>query len=440
MVLLPASRVESSTVTVFLGGYANRPSVGSTRRRGGDTDVLARTPDGPDLARGRRSVRRRRAGCRRAPGTIPAALPAPLLSRGTARAGPGGSPGQTQQPGTQDHRADRLPGRPPPQAGAALRRRRRLGRRGGHGASCAGTWPSEWPTPTPCWSWTAAASPRRGTPPAAWPGSGAAGWARSRTARWASSWPTSRPGATPRWTGGCTCPRSGPRTPKRRQETHVPEAVTFQESWRIGLDLLDRSGPDVPFGWVAGDDEFGRASDFRAALRQRGLRYVLDVPCNTSIRDLGETPAPGRRLPPWRRVDAVGQGPAVLALASPGGRRRGQGSEGWCGRWRRGCRPRTRTAVSGRGAAGGHPHGGRGAAGLVHAVQCQRRAAAGVVEAHGRRHGVEELLQAGKGEVGLGPLRGAELGGLAPPHDAVAVGVVVLDPGEGSARGGKSRP
>lgn len=27
----------------------------------------------------------------------------------------------------------------------------------------------------------------------------------------------------------------------------------------------------MPFGWVAGDDEFGRASAFRAALRQRRL-------------------------------------------------------------------------------------------------------------------------------------------------------------------------
>jgi hypothetical protein len=52
---------------------------------------------------------------------------------------------------------------------------------------------------------------------------------------------------------------------------------------------------------------------------------VLDVPCNTSIRDLGETPAPGRRLPPWRRVDA-------WAKAQPSSRWRrlevGDGSKG----------------------------------------------------------------------------------------------------------------
>src|SRR5207302_1628858 len=36
---------------------------------------------------------------------------------------------------------------------------------------------------------------------------------------------------------------------KRRRKTHVPSAIVFQENWRIGLDLLQRSGPDVPHGW-----------------------------------------------------------------------------------------------------------------------------------------------------------------------------------------------
>src|ERR1700724_3368250 len=73
-------------------------------------------------------------------------------------------------------------------------------------------------------------------------------------------------------------PPDGAADRKRRKKCHVPNEVVYQETWRIGLDLLERSGADVPFGWVAGDDEFGPASAFRAALRQRGLRYVLDVP------------------------------------------------------------------------------------------------------------------------------------------------------------------
>jgi SRSO17 transposase len=59
---------------------------------------------------------------------------------------------------------------------------------------------------------------------------------------------------------------------KRRQKTHVPEGVTFQESWRIGLGLLERTAADLPFGWVAGDDEFGRVAAFREQWRWRHWR------------------------------------------------------------------------------------------------------------------------------------------------------------------------
>jgi SRSO17 transposase len=197
-------------------------------------------------------------------------------------------------------------------------------------------------------------------------------------------------------------PREWAEDGGRREETHVPEAATFREAWRIGLDLLDRSGADVPFGWVAGDDEFGRASAFRAALRERRLRYILDVPCNTSIRDLGETPAAGRRLPPWRRVDEWAQ-------AQPSSRWRrlevGNGSKG----------PRAVRALE----TWVQTRDDKGRAGPVERLVVIRTVAGeprvwytlsnacdvalpGLVRAHGRRHGAEELFRSGKGEVGLG--------------------------------------
>ncbi|WP_165253724.1 IS701 family transposase [Paludisphaera soli] len=84
----------------------------------------------------------------------------------------------------------------------------------------------------------------------------------------------------------------------RREKCHVPPEVVFREKWQIVLEMLDRSLPGLAHGWIAGDDEFGRASEFRAALRQRQERYVLDVPCNTTVRDLE------RRRPPRRRAGA----------------------------------------------------------------------------------------------------------------------------------------
>lgn len=87
---------------------------------------------------------------------------------------------------------------------------------------------------------------------------------------------------------------------ERREKGHVPPEVEFQEKWQIALALLDRSLPGLPHGWVTGDDEFGRPAEFRATLRLRKERYVLDVPCNTTIRDL-------QRRRPSRKRAGVGR-------------------------------------------------------------------------------------------------------------------------------------
>jgi SRSO17 transposase len=84
--------------------------------------------------------------------------------------------------------------------------------------------------------------------------------------------------------------------PVRRRKCHVPPEVESREAWRIAADLLERSGPELPHAWVVGDDEFGRPARFRAWLRRRGERYVLDVPCNTNVRD------PERRRPRRRHA------------------------------------------------------------------------------------------------------------------------------------------
>jgi SRSO17 transposase len=105
-------------------------------------------------------------------------------------------------------------------------------------------------------------------------------------------------------------PRDWAEVPARREKCHVPEDVEFREGWRIAADLLERCGPGLPHGWVAGDDEFGRPAQFRSWLRRRGERYVLDVPGDTVVRDL-ECSRPERRAGrgarpqvPFGRVDA----------------------------------------------------------------------------------------------------------------------------------------
>lgn len=76
---------------------------------------------------------------------------------------------------------------------------------------------------------------------------------------------------------------------------HVPDEVVFRKTWEIAAKMLARSGPEIPHGWVVGDDELGRVAEFRALLRQRQEWAVLDVPCNALVCDLS-IPRPKRRL------------------------------------------------------------------------------------------------------------------------------------------------
>ncbi len=99
------------------------------------------------------------------------------------------------------------------------------------------------------------------------------------------------------------------RDEQRRQECHVPPEVCYQTRQEQCLEMLDEWREQVPHGWVTGDDELGRHTRFRHDLRERGERYVLGVPCTTTMRDL-EAPLPaysgrGRRpKAPWQSVTA----------------------------------------------------------------------------------------------------------------------------------------
>ncbi len=102
-------------------------------------------------------------------------------------------------------------------------------------------------------------------------------------------------------------PRDWAEDPQRREQCHVPDTVVFQEKWRLALTQWAQCRT-LPHAWVTADDEFGRVSEFRQTLRRGGARYVVDVPCNTLMRDLEAPPEVGasgrRRLPPFEPVQA----------------------------------------------------------------------------------------------------------------------------------------
>jgi len=190
---------------------------------------------------------------------------------------------------------------------------------------------------------------------------------------------------------------------QRRTQCYVPDDIAFQEQWRIGLDLIDRSGPAVPYGWVAADDEFGRATEFRAQLRLRHRRYVLDIPSTTLVREVGAKAKANGGRPGFERVaDWAARQPASRwkTITLRGGekgplkvralKRRVQtkDEDGHVGPVETvvvirslGEEPRTWYAVS----------------------NAERDVPlAQLVRVHGQRHQVEEVFGEGKGEVGLG--------------------------------------
>jgi SRSO17 transposase len=103
-------------------------------------------------------------------------------------------------------------------------------------------------------------------------------------------------------------PREWAEDEQRREKTHVPEEVVYQERWQIALDMLQRA-KDLPHGWICADSEFGGVVAFRAELRRRQERYLVDVPADTLVRDLEEAVGSPRKhgsgkKAPWRNVSA----------------------------------------------------------------------------------------------------------------------------------------
>ena len=103
-------------------------------------------------------------------------------------------------------------------------------------------------------------------------------------------------------------PKAWSKDKTRRKKCGVPKHIQYQTRHELALDMLKNNGRYLPHGWIAGDDEMGRSSRFRRDLRALSERYLLDVPSNTTVRDLeSEPPAYCGRGPhskqPFQRVD-----------------------------------------------------------------------------------------------------------------------------------------
>lgn len=103
-------------------------------------------------------------------------------------------------------------------------------------------------------------------------------------------------------------PKEWTKDKKRCRRAGVPKEVRFRTRHELALEMLREHRAVLPHAWVTGDDEMGRSSGFREELRGMNEQYLLAVPSNTLVRDLGAAPPPyrGSGQPPkvpFRRAD-----------------------------------------------------------------------------------------------------------------------------------------
>jgi SRSO17 transposase len=116
-------------------------------------------------------------------------------------------------------------------------------------------------------------------------------------------------------------------TAERRQKVHVPETVTFQTEPRIAAGLI---GQTVALGlvaldWVTADEEYGKNGDVLDEVERLALRYVVEVPVNTTVW----TEDPASCVPPYGGRGRVPTRPSREAVAAVAAVAAGLSRQAW---------------------------------------------------------------------------------------------------------------
>ena len=108
---------------------------------------------------------------------------------------------------------------------------------------------------------------------------------------------------------------------ERRREAGIPQDVIFHPKWELALTLIDRALTwEVPRGVITADAGYGNITEFRAALVERQLLYMVGIQNTTSVWvDAGNliVPSLGRRGRPRCRPLDTGA-PRSVAEVSQG--------------------------------------------------------------------------------------------------------------------------
>ncbi|MFE0938462.1 IS701 family transposase [Streptomyces mutabilis] len=73
--------------------------------------------------------------------------------------------------------------------------------------------------------------------------------------------------------------------PERRTAAGIPETVRFATKPRLAGEMIAAAlEAGITASWVTGDEAYGQDPQLRAALKARGIGYVLAVACSTRVR------------------------------------------------------------------------------------------------------------------------------------------------------------
>jgi len=206
-------------------------------------------------------------------------------------------------------------------------------------------------------------------------------------------------------------PESWVKDPVRCKVARIPDDAVLTTKPKQGLEMLERArAAGVPFAWIAGDSVYGADSAIRRWAEGHRRGYVLAV---TSGQRLGQRPVTAwiedLADAAWQRLSA-GDGAKGPRLYDWAHLPYNGGADGFA------CALLVRRSIADPEKATFY---------LTHAPQ--GTALAELVRVAGTRWSIESLFEQGwaakrtDGRSGAGPLRGALLGRVAPPHHALDV-------------------
>src|SRR3954451_2599557 len=111
----------------------------------------------------------------------------------------------------------------------------------------------------------------------------------------------------------------------RRQKVHIPESVAFGTKPEIAAGLIRQTVAlgIVALDWITADEEYGKNGGFLDEVEQLGLRYVVEVPVNTTVwtEDPASCVPPyaGRGQPPKRPTREAVRSVAAVGAGLPAG-------------------------------------------------------------------------------------------------------------------------